>query len=330
MNDDASRRSRLIGIKLLALVSDEIGRTPGAPVEFAPGAALSDGDEAWVFLDDRPGERLGASIAWAVRAGAQRLNVVSEEGGGVLARRADEFEMPIMVWEAEGRTLSRVSPAELAPAAPASDRHEALRALIVEGGAEPVVEHGVLTGEVRGLEVCRVVDDPDTGATRLEVGVGEHDREAFQMLHGDVPTVTSLARVVAAVAERRDPGAPPHPLKSLGAERLIRWRLEQQPDLVDAAVLAPAPPPVPRLNLKDPVPCVASGIGADGERIVVVCSSGVDLDLIPYAADARLALSEPGVDVDRLVVALPSRDRIGLVDEIADRLRHSVSFVSVD
>ena len=61
-----------------------------------------------------------------------------------------------------------------------------------------------------------------------------------------------------------------------------------------------------------------------------MCSSGVDLDLIPYAADARLALGEPGVGGERLVVALPSRDRIGLVGEIADRLRHSVSFVSVD
>jgi hypothetical protein len=126
------------------------------------------------------------------------------------------------------------------------------------------------------------------------------------------------------------PTAPPHPLKSLGAERLIRWQIEQQPELVGATVAAPAPPPLPRVNLKDPVPCVAAGIGTGGERVVIVCSSGIDLDLIPYAADARLALGGPGVGGERLVVALPSRDRIGLVGEIADRLRHSVSFVSVD
>ena len=192
------------------------------------------------------------------------------------------------------------------------------------------MEHGVLTGEVRGLEVCRVVDDAATGATRLEVGVGEHDREAFQMLHGDVPAVESLARVVDSVAQHRTPDAPPHPLKALGAERFIRWRIEQRPELVEATMVAAAPPPVPRANLKDPVPCVAVGIGPSGEQIVVVCSSGVDLDLIPYAADARLAVRGPGVGGGRLVVALPSRDRIGLVDEIADRLRHSVTFVSLD
>lgn len=330
-HDDDTRRSRLNGIKLLALVTDAVGHPPEAPVEFAPGAALRDGDDGWVYLDERPAGRLGAAIAWAVRSEVQRLHVVAEDGTGVLARRAAEFELPITVWSAEGRSMQQATPAELPSPAPASEAHEAFRSLIVEGGAEPVVEHGVLTGEVRGLEVCRVVDDPGSGATRLEVGVGEHDREAFQLMHGDVPAVASLARVVEVVAQHRSPDAPPHPLKSLGAERLIRWRLEQQPDLVGAGVLAPAPPPMPRPNLKDPVPCVATGIGADGERVVVVCSSGVDLDLIPYAADARLALGEPDAgEGGRLVVALPSRDRIGLVGEIADRLRHSVTFVSVD
>lgn len=330
-HDDASRRSRLNGIKLLALVTDELGRPPSPPVEFAPGAALRDGDDGWVYLDERPDGRLGAAIAWALRSGVERLHVVAEDGTGVLARRAAEFELPITVWAAEGRSMRSASPDRLPTPAPASEAHEVFRALIVEGGADPVVEHGVLAGEVRGLEVCRVVDDPVSGVTRLEVGVGEHDREAFQLMHGDVPAVASLARVVAVVAQHRAPEAPPHPLKALGAERLIRWRLEQEPDLVGATVLAPAPPPLPRPNLKDPVPCVAAGIGPEGERVVVVCSSGVDLDLIPYAADARLALGEPGAGEGvRLVVALPSRDRIGLVGEIADRLRHSVSFVSVD
>ena len=331
IHDRGTRRSRLNGIKLRALVADQLGRAPGEPVEFSPGAALRDGREGWTYLDERPAGRLGAAIAWALRSGVERLHVVAEEGTGALARRAAEFRLPITVWVAEGRSLRRATPEELPDAEPPSDVHEGFRPLIIEGGAQPVAEYGVLTGEVRGLEVCRVVDDVVTGVTRLEVGVGEHDREAFQMLHGDVPAGASLARVVDVVTQHRSPEGPPHPLKSLGAERLIRWRLEQQPGLVGASVLAPAPPPLPRANLKDPTPCVAAGIGLDGERVIVVCSSGIDLDLIPYAADARLALGGPGVDGGgRLVVALPSRDRIGLVHEIADRLRHSVTFVSVD
>jgi hypothetical protein len=329
LESSESRRSKLFGIKLRALVREHRGTDMPEALEFAPGAALVDGTVAWVYLDRQPDEQLGAALAFALRSGADSVNVLAEQGTGTLARRAAEFEFPITVWDVVGRSIVESAPAPVVVSAVAPVHHEALRPLIVEGGADPVVEHGVLTGEVRGLEVCRVVDDPATGATRLEVGVGQHDREAFQMLHGDVPTVESLTRVVDAVAQYRVPGAPHHPLNTLGAERLIRWQIEQQPELVDASVVAPAPPPVPRRNLKDRTPCVATGIGLQGERVVVVCSSGVDLDLIPYAADARLAVGGPGIGGGRLVVAMPARDRIGLVGDIADRLRHSCAFVSV-
>ena len=331
LSDEAARRSRLIGAKLRGLVGDHLGESIVDVTEFAAGAALRHGGTAWVYIDDRPAHRLGAALAWMLRNDCSELGVIADEGTGTLARRAAEFDLPISVWSAEGRDLVAADATPLPVSAMPPERHDTFRDLIVEGGAEPVVEHGVLVGEVAGLEVCRVVDDTATGAVRLEVGVGAHDREAFQMLHGDTPTVDSLARIVAAVAEHRVPGAPQHPLNTLGAERLLRWRIEQTPGLVGASVVTPASPPVPRDNLKDRVPCVATGLADDGSTIVIVCSSGVDLDLIPYAADARLAvLGDSGVGGGRLVVVIPSRDRIPLVDEIADRFRHSLSFVSLD
>jgi hypothetical protein len=267
-----------------------------------------------------------------LRSGASELHVLAERDTGVLARRAAEFDHPITVWHVDERSLLPALPApiETPPAAP--DHHLALQQLIEQGGAEPVVEHGVLVGEVRGLEVCRVVDDPHTGTTRLEVGVGAHDREAFQMLHGDVPPVESLARVVAAVTTHRSPGVARHPLSRLAAERLVRWRLERDPGLIGAVALAPMNPPVPRPNLKDPVPCAAIGTAADGSHVVAVCSSGVDLDLIPYAADARVAAggtATSGVGV-RLVVVVPARDRVGLLDELAGMLRRPAELVGLD
>ena len=56
------------------------------------------------------------------------------------------------------------------------------------------MEHGVLLGEVDGLEVCRVV--LVDGVAHLEVGVGRHDREAFALMHGDVPPAEALVGVV--------------------------------------------------------------------------------------------------------------------------------------
>jgi hypothetical protein len=174
---------------------------------------------------------------------------------------------------------------------------------------------------VRGLEVCRVVDDPVSGEPRLEVGIGAHDREAFALMHGGVTTAESLRRVVAIVEEHRRMDAPPHPFNRLARERLVRWHLVNEPSSIGAVVLAPVAPPVPRLNLKDPVPCVAAGRDEAGASIVAVCSVGVDLDLIPYAADARLAVEATGDVTARLVVVTPARDRVKVTEQLAGLLR---------
>lgn len=325
--NDAARRSRLNGLKLRALVRDHLGIDEvGEPERFAPGAALMHDDAAWVLLDDQPAARLGAALVWALRREASTVNVVAETSTGLLARRAAAFEPEVSVWHAEGRVLlpAVAEPHESSDPVPA--HHEPFRGTIVEGGAEPLIEHGVLVGEVRGLEVCRVVEDPHLETTRLEVGVGAHDREAFQMLHGDVPTTDSLARIVDSVAQHRHVGAPQHPLNRLAAERFIRWRLIDDPTLAGMESVAPVAPPVRRVNLKDPVPCVAIGTDSSGVDSVIVCSSGVDLDLVPFAADARLAIGE---DLD-LRIVLPERDLVRATEELAAILRRPPTFIALD
>lgn len=333
-DSDADRRSRLLGVKLRALVRDHLAdESVGEASPFAPGAALRHGDVAWVLLDDRPGIMLGAALAWMLRTGASSLQVIAEHDTGVLARRAAAFATPISVWHAHARSLLPAVPEPHTAPVDVPAHHEEFRQLISDAGAEPQVEHGVLFGDVRGLEVCRVIDDPHLGTTRLEVGVGAHDREAFQMLHGDVPTAESLRRIVDIVLRHRRPGAPQHPLNRLAAERYLRWRVLEDPSLVGAVSMEVAPPPVPRANLKDPVPCVATGRDPAGRTVVVVCASGVDLDLVPYAADARMAVeaADPGVGEGiRLVLVTPARDRVPVIGELAGLLRQPAEFASPD
>lgn len=340
--DAGERRRRLLGVKLRALVRDHTGADPGAPAEFAPGSAVVADNRAWVLIDDATGPRLGAALAWAVRAGAQRLDVIAEQHAGTIARRAGGFAFPIAVWRADGANLVEAAAAPLPAPVPASAAHLELRELIAAGGATPGVEHGVVFGEVRGLEVCRVVDDPHLDVVRLEVGVGVHDREAFQMVHGDVPTVASLARIVDAVVAHRRVGADPHPLNRIGRERFLRWRLEQDPSMVGATSLQPAAPPIPRANVKDEVPCVAVGADAHGHRVAVVCSAGVDLELVPFVADVRRALDahdaragagivgEAGAARSRLVLAVPTRDRLPVLDVMVDLLADADGWSAVD
>lgn len=310
-----SRRPQLNAIKLRALVREHLGvddaTLPADAGEFGGGAALLVESVAWVLLDERPERGLGAALAWALRRGAAELHVLADQATGTLARRAKGFDYPINVWQVDGRTLlpAVAEPLPLAPPVPSA--HEIWINVIAEGGALPVIEHGVLAGEVEGLEVCRVVTDAYTDEVRLEVGVGVHDREAFQMLHGNRPTTEALADVVSSVSTHRQPGAPRHPLNMLAQERALRTRLVAQPHLIGAATVLAVAPPIPRTNLKDPIPCVAVAT-IDGHSVAVVCSSGVDLDLVPYAIDARAALGAA-----ECLLALPARDALDVQRRLA-------------
>jgi hypothetical protein len=235
----------------------------------------------------------------------------------------------VNVWHVAERSLIPAIAEPLPEAPPLPDAHRALLDVILDGGAEPVVEFGVLSGEVDGLEVCRVVDDPVSGVARLEVGVGAHDREAFQLLHGDRPTVDALSDVVAAVRAQRADVSRSHPLSRLAPERALRHRLLADPTLlvVDGASpdrISVAPPPVPRPNVKDPAPAVAVATFGD-RQLAVVCSAGVDLDVVPYACDARAALGVTGA-----VVVVPVRDAIDIQREVGAAMRPPVQVVPVD
>ncbi len=290
-----------------------------------------------MLVDEAPadGRGFGAALIWARRRGARTLDVIaSGAGASVMARRAALFAPPVTVWQADGAELRRAVAQPVGRAAPADPRHLALVPVIEAAGARPVVEHGVVTGEVRGLEVCRVVttEGDDHGAgVRLEVGVGVHDREAFALIHGDVPAGEALAGVVASVEAHRGAAAPGHPLNRLAAERYLRWWFERSPQSLGLAELQAVEGPVAPAGVRDPGPCTAVGRTTRGAPVVVVISVGVDLDLIPYAADARLARGEPGTGAggsgEALVVA-PRRDLVAATAELNSALRQPVTLVA--
>lgn len=325
MNDTAAtQRSSLLSMKLVALVRDHTGRAEVRAADgFGGGAAVLLDGVAWVLLDAQPERGLGAALAWALRRDATALHVLADRATGLLARRAVGFTFPVSVWHVEGRSLLPALTETLSSREPLAPAHREWWSTIVDAGALPVVEHGVLAGEVEGLEVCRVVDDPDTGAVRLEVGVGAHDRESFLLLHGDRPTAESLADVVRAVAAHRQPGAARHPLNLLAQERALRARLVADPTLIGASEVYPAEPPTPRQNLKDAVPCVATAV-IDGVSTVVVCSSGVDIDVVPFAVDARAVL---GVTECRVVV--PSRDALDVQRRLGALAQPPITIVAI-
>jgi len=283
-------------MKLRALVREHLGLSDepaGRPEVFGLGAAFVSPDGTWVYVDGVAQRSLGPSLAWFLnqiqhesRDTITPLHVVVDRDSGVLARRSAMFDVPIHVWHVNDRSLLPAVEEEHLEVVSPNPRHLEFVSMIERAGADVVIEHGVVVGEVLGLEICRVVDDAFTGDTRLEVGMGAHDREAFALIHGHLPTEEALASVISTVAQHRAEGARLHPLNTFGAERLLRARCVDNPALVGLASLEIADPPVVRTNVKDTVPCVARGRDDSGSDVVVTFVHGVDLDVVPFALDA--------------------------------------------
>ncbi len=253
-------------------------------------------------MEGRARRGLGVALATARARSAGTVHLLCADEVGLNARRAQEFASPPSVWEVRDRRLVPATPEEHLPSIAPDPQALEFVPVIEQSGAEAVIEHGVVTAEVEGLEVARVVTD--AGGAHLEVGVGRHDREAFAIMHSREPVATALARVAAEVRDRRRAGAEPHPLNRIGAERWLRARLIGAPHTVGADVLGVAEPPVARENVKEASPAVAHGRSGDGEELVVVTSVGIDLDLVPFAADARRRVAPEA----RLVLVVPERD----------------------
>jgi hypothetical protein len=324
-------RELLLRAKLNALVRSRWGsdaHAAGAEGSFPAGAALRParpGGAAYVLVDGATYRSLGGVLAWGLRHGAGEIHLLVDTAAtaALLARRAGAFTLPVTVWRVDGAQLQVATPAGFTPPPPLPPEAVPLSDVLRAGGVEPVVEFGVLTGEYLGLEVARVV--VDAAGARLEVGVGSQDREAHRGLEPNREPGAQLAEVVAMIRHLRTPGGTAHLANSLAGERWLRSVIVARPDLVGAAWLAPMPPAVPRRDLRISTAALAAGIDRDGLPLIVAASTGIDLDLVPAAADGRRA----GCLDARLVLAVPPADDHPRTRQLAGLLRDPAEVVTV-
>jgi hypothetical protein len=267
-------------------------------------------------------------MAWAMRQGADDVHLVAEPGPGrdlgVWARQAQEFHPAPQVWAIESAGLQLVEPAPYPERQVPPPETAEFVLLLEQAGLEVVVEHGVVLGEMRGLEVARVAPGDD-GRLQLQVGVGRLDREAFALLHGDLGRPEALAKVVERIAPLRAPDAAPHPANRLTRERWLRHQLVAAPSGLGLDSLEPVEGPEVRGGLRERAVAVALGRRDDGTEVVVVTSDGSDLEVVPRAADAR-AWHAPDAD---LVVVLPSGAVHPAIRRLAERLARPAQVLDV-
>jgi hypothetical protein len=348
------RRAALVSAKLGALVTARWGPGPRTTESFAPGAALvdpagggaDDRSTAWLYVARGAARALGGALVWAERKQIDEIHLLTDDEAPLLARRAGHFADPApTVWQVtrEGLIEAEAEPMPGSPGAGPSgvsglgraNGHGPLSApdlvdVLARAGVEVVTEAGIVRGEVNGLEVARIIDGETTGGVpldgpALEVGVGAADRELTAMLHGDTAPVDQLSRAADIVRQHRRPDALRHPLNQLVPERWLRAVLVRRPEAIGLAELHPAEGTRPRPNLRDVDVAVATGVTPEGRSVVVACSVGVDLELVPAAADAR-AMLDPSAE---LWLVVPERDQHPVTRRLADRLRSPARLVTV-
>lgn len=280
------------------------------------GAVVGEVIDGHAYCQTADGRGLGGLLRWARSNKADAVTVIAESDvAGDIARRASLFNFPVSVWSADGVDVepAQIGPGLTPPEIP--EDHRRYGGVITETGARAIDDHGMLVAEVAGLEVARVVDSESGHGPELAVGVGQADRELQQYIHGHLDDDTNLRRAIAAVVRHRHPGSAAHPLTRVARQRWLRSLLLDDPSLVGLSSLEPVIPLRPRETVLGDEPTAAAGDGS-----IVVCSVGVDLDLLPEALDYR---KREGGDAE-LVIVLPERDRelaVGSLAELVSNLR---------
>lgn len=320
MGSGPHRTAELEHARLRAVLRDRFGRDPET-AEFGRlpfGAFARVGTQAWIISASPDPGLLGGVLVWADRHSVEEIDLIVEHEAGVHTRRAGALGSSCVVWKLEGTEVRPVEAEALPAPAEAPVGLEEFEAMIVRAGAEVVHEDGIVRAEVSGLEVGRVVIGPD--GPFLESGVGRFDREAGVLLGAHREPGEALAAVVDQVRPHRRVGAVPHPIGRLARGRWLRSVLLQDPSLAGISAPQPVEPIPPRLSLLEDPP--GALMGRDGERFVlVVCSVGVVLGLVPEVADLVERHGPAEVRVMQ-----PTRDRHPAVEDLAARVRVPVTF----
>jgi len=292
----------------------EMGGLPVGPVASA-------GTRGWVLAHEHPGRALGPALGWARTRGVDDLTLYATEAHAaqVLERRNRAMGSLARVLSVEGAQLAEVQPA--APEPTAHIEAPEFTRLAERLGLMVSPEHDHLSLEYRGLEVGRIqlLD----GAAVLDVGVGHNDQVMSAVMHAGRDQSEVLADAVERIKDHRRPGADPHPVNRLARERWLRAVVIAEPALVGATEVWPIAPVDPRTSIKELVPAPAlcsmqAEAGSEPRTGVVVCSVGIDPDLVPTAADIRgVRALEPDAP---LVLVIPERDRHDFVTRMAERL----------
>ena len=323
MSLDAERLGGLARVKLEALVRRAFPEVTADAEAFNAGVGIAQGDQAFVHLIGQAPSPMAAVLAWGEQRRASELHLIVDAPDHVLVLQARGLDPAPTIWQAVDADLRPIGDgAEPVPSLDVPDVVLAEVPVLEAAGCDIVVEHGVVIGEILGVEVARIAVEVD-GQALVRVGVGLYDQEAHALVHAKSSVGDRLEQVVTEVRRHRSGDAGPHPLNRIARERWLRSLVVADPSLLGLDALELEAPLVPRSGIHEQRPVAARGTRGNAD-VLVVCSTGIDLDLVPMAA-GHIGDRRP----DEVVLVLPARDHHDIIARMVDRLAVPSTLTSI-
>ncbi len=318
---DVERRAELNQAKLNVLLKNTFPDEVFEPIYSNSSSIYSNGKQRFLYAPEQRVSPL--AIALATETNELQTNLVVDNSEPVLLQQTHGLNAEIILWIIDDDRVVQHPDSAIEERTEINVLGEDFKELLKASGCDVVQEHGVLKGEIKGLEVARVVIN-DEGQQVLQVGVGAYDQEAHKILDSQQTPEEKLFRVISQVMEYRNQKSEPHPLNRVARAKWMITEIVTSPKNFGLEE-------VQSLSMLEEVDTVtenhpAAAIGRTGAgSVLIVASSGIDLQTIPVAAGL---LASTGAE--EVWIALSPKDRHPAIINSARYLKAPSRFIEIN
>jgi len=318
---DSERRSELNQRKLESLLRVTFPDSTFEQVKTQSGALRSNNKNQYLYAPNEKVSPLALALTFLEKGTA--IHIILDEPDPLLTHQAMGLHTDCTFWVVEKDQLIPHPEGKTGERPEKPVVNETAMSLLIENGCDVIREHDVIKGEIKGLEVARIIKDFDN-LSNMQIGVGHYDQEAHKLVDWGESPNEKLARVVSEVRQYRNKEAQPHPLNRVARSKWLISEMIASPKIVGLEEIRHLPTPESTKAITETAP--AAALGKIGDKVIlIVASVGVDLKAVPIASGLSVA-TEP----DEIWMVLPEKDKHPALLRQAEHLKTPVHFKTAE
>ena len=198
---DGERRSELNQRKLESLLRTTFPDSTFEQVKTQSGALRSNNKAQYLYAPSEKVSPLAFALTFLEKGAV--INIILDELDPLLLHQALGLHSDIRFWVVEKDQLIPHPESKTAEKPEKPVVNETVVSLLLENGCDVIREHDAVRGEIKGLEVARIIKDFDN-ESNVQIGVGHYDQEAHKLVDWGESPDEKLARVVSEVHQYRN------------------------------------------------------------------------------------------------------------------------------